>query len=89
MSDNNSFAGGLADEVTEEVLRNAFLMFGELVDVQLPLDYETGKHRGFAFIEYELAEDAADAMDNMVSCPCPLYGVTFTLYGELILPFIW
>lgn len=43
-------------------------MFGELVDVQLPLDYETGNHRGFAFLEYELAEDAADAMDNMVSC---------------------
>ncbi|KAA0186562.1 hypothetical protein HAZT_HAZT004247 [Hyalella azteca] len=56
---------GLSEEVTEEVLRNAFLMFGDLVDVQLPLDYESGKHRGFAFIEYELAEDAADAIDNM------------------------
>lgn len=59
------YVGGLADEVTDEVLRNAFLMFGDLVDVQLPLDYESGKHRGFAFLEYELAEDAADAMDNM------------------------
>ncbi|XP_018023210.1 peptidyl-prolyl cis-trans isomerase [Hyalella azteca] len=59
------YVGGLSEEVTEEVLRNAFLMFGDLVDVQLPLDYESGKHRGFAFIEYELAEDAADAIDNM------------------------
>ena len=25
------------------------------------------KHRGFAFVEFELAEDAAAAMDNMVS----------------------
>ncbi|KAF2359061.1 RNA recognition motif domain [Trinorchestia longiramus] len=59
------YVGGLSEEVTEEVLRNAFLMFGDLVDVQLPLDYESGKHRGFAFLEYELAEDAADAIDNM------------------------
>ena len=25
------------------------------------------KHRGFAFVEFELAEDAAAAIDNMVS----------------------
>lgn len=38
---------------------------GEINDVQIPLDYETEKHRGFAFIEFELAEDAAAAIDNM------------------------
>lgn len=59
--------GGLADEVDEEVLRSAFLAFGELVDIQIPLDYQTEKHRGFAFIEYEFAEDAAAAIDNMVN----------------------
>lgn len=31
----------------------------------MPLDYETEKHRGFAFIEYENAQDAAAAIDNM------------------------
>lgn len=59
-------AGGLADEVTEEVLRSAFIPFGDIVDVQIPLDYETEKHRGFAFIEFELPEDAVAAIDNMV-----------------------
>ncbi|RXG56546.1 Peptidyl-prolyl cis-trans isomerase E [Armadillidium vulgare] len=34
-------------------------------NIQIPLDYETEKHRGFAFIEYELPEDAGDAIDNM------------------------
>lgn len=29
------------------------------------MDYETEKYRGFAFIEFELAEDAAAAIDNM------------------------
>ena len=32
---------------------------------QIPLDYETEKHRGFAFVEFEQAEDAAAAVDNM------------------------
>ncbi|CAH1398738.1 unnamed protein product [Nezara viridula] len=59
------YVGGLADEVDEEVLRSAFLAFGELLDIQIPLDYQTEKHRGFAFIEYEFAEDAAAAIDNM------------------------
>lgn len=68
MSSSNKrtiYVGGLADEVDEEVLRSAFLAFGELLDIQIPLDYQTEKHRGFAFIEYEFAEDAAAAIDNM------------------------
>ncbi len=28
------------------------------VQVNMPIDYETEKHRGFAFIEFELPEDA-------------------------------
>lgn len=54
--------------MTEEVLRSAFIPFGDIVDVQIPLDYETEKHRGFAFIEFELPEDAVAAIDNMVRC---------------------
>ncbi|KAI8430261.1 hypothetical protein MSG28_000595 [Choristoneura fumiferana] len=59
------YVGGLAEEVNEKVLNAAFVPFGDLVDVQIPLDYETEKHRGFAFIEFENAEDAAAAIDNM------------------------
>lgn len=29
------------------------------------MDHKTGTHRGFAFVKFELADDAADAMDNM------------------------
>ncbi|NWX11613.1 PPIE isomerase, partial [Aegotheles bennettii] len=57
--------GGLAEEVDEKVLHAAFIPFGDITDIQIPLDYETEKHRGFAFIEFELAEDAAAAIDNM------------------------
>jgi peptidyl-prolyl isomerase E (cyclophilin E) len=60
--------GGLADEADESVVRAAFIPFGDLVNIEIPPDYENQeKHRGFAFIEYELAEDAAAAIDNMVN----------------------
>jgi len=42
--------GGLAEEVTEKHIHSAFIPFGDIVDVNLPLDYETEKHRGFAFV---------------------------------------
>jgi hypothetical protein len=59
--------GGLPDEADESVVRAAFIPFGEIVNIEIPPDYENHeKHRGFSFIEYELAEDAAAAIDNMV-----------------------
>lgn len=59
------YVGGLADDVDVSILRSAFLPFGNIIDVNLPMDYTTQKHKGFAFIEYQLPEDAADAIDNM------------------------
>ncbi|KAH9487891.1 hypothetical protein Btru_067412 [Bulinus truncatus] len=58
-------SGGCAEEVDDKVLHSAFIPFGEIIDIQMPLDYETEKHRGFGFIEFESAEDAAHAIDNM------------------------
>jgi len=59
------YVGGLETEVNEKVLRAAFIPFGDISEVQIPIDYATEKHRGFAFIEYELPEDAQAAIDNM------------------------
>lgn len=68
------YVGGLAEEVTSGLVHAAFVPFGEISDVQLPLDYETQKHRGFAFVEFELAADASSAIDNMNDAE--LYGRT-------------
>lgn len=35
-------SGGLAEEVDEKVLHAAFIPFGDITDIQIPLDYETG-----------------------------------------------
>lgn len=57
--------GGLEETVTEETLRAAFVPFGEVLEIGLPIDQTTQKHRGFAFLQFESADDAADAIDNM------------------------
>ncbi|KAI7840541.1 hypothetical protein COHA_005696 [Chlorella ohadii] len=59
------YVGGLESTVNEAALHAAFLPFGEIKEVSLPLDHATGQHRGFGFVEFEAAEDAADAIDNM------------------------
>jgi hypothetical protein len=42
------YVGGLAENVNEEILQAAFLPFGNLKDINIPLDHATGKHRGAA-----------------------------------------
>lgn len=65
------FPGGLPDEADESVVKAAFIPFGEIVNIEIPPDYDNPeKHRGFSFIEYESAEDAAAAIDNMVRHYC-------------------
>lgn len=58
-------AGGLEETVTVATLRAAFVPFGEVLEIGLPIDQTTQKHRGFAFVQFESADDAADAIDNM------------------------
>ena len=46
------YVGGLSEEVDEKVLQAAFIPFGDIVDINIPLDYSTQKHRAFAFVEF-------------------------------------
>lgn len=51
----------------ESALRALFIPFGEVREVTIPLDVGTGQRRGFGFVEFDEAEDAAEARDNMNS----------------------
>ncbi len=51
------FAGNLAFQVTDEDLKTAFSAFGSVTFARVILDKETGKSRGFGFVEME-ADDA-------------------------------
>lgn len=59
------YVGGLDESVTEETVRAAFVPFGELTDVNLPMDASSRKHKGFAFVQFDDKDDAAEAIDNM------------------------
>ncbi len=61
------YVGNLSYQVTEEDLKQAFQEYGKVNRVQLPTDRETGRPRGFAFVEMESdAEETAaiDALDG-------------------------
>ncbi|OMJ20981.1 Peptidyl-prolyl cis-trans isomerase E [Smittium culicis] len=58
------FIGGLDQTVDENILKAAFIPFGEIVEVNLPND-PGNQHRGFGFVEYEEPEDAEEAIFNM------------------------
>ncbi|OEH75475.1 peptidyl-prolyl cis-trans isomerase [Cyclospora cayetanensis] len=59
------YVGGLSEEVNEEILRAAFLPFGDIREATIPKDRATGGHRGFGFVEFEEEEDAQQAVLNM------------------------
>lgn len=59
------FVGNLAEEATEALVRAAFIPFGDLSEVHVPLDHASQKNKGFAFVEFQDAEDAAAAIANM------------------------
>ncbi len=50
------YVGGLEESVNEAILHSAFIPFGDIKDVNIPMDHATGKHRGFGFVEFESKE---------------------------------
>mmetsp|Transcript_56616 Transcript_56616/g.120216 ORF Transcript_56616/g.120216 Transcript_56616/m.120216 type:complete len:138 (+) Transcript_56616:163-576(+) len=59
------YIGGLDSAVTEPTLRAAFLPFGPIQHIEIPMDYAQGTHKGFAFLEFVDSDDANDAIYNM------------------------
>ncbi|XP_062540174.1 RNA-binding protein squid-like [Armigeres subalbatus] len=54
--DRKLFVGGLSTETTEQDLRNHFVQYGEIENVNVKTDSQTGRSRGFAFIIFSSAE---------------------------------
>ena len=59
------YVGNVSYRSTEESLRSFFGSYGPITSVHLPLDRETGKGRGFAFVEIQDDEMAKKAMADL------------------------
>ena len=56
------FVGNLPYDATEEDIRAHFATAGSVLNVFVPLDRETGRKRGFAFVEFNGATEAQEAI---------------------------
>ena len=61
----NIYVGNLSYSATEDEIRDAFGAFGEVSRVSVITDRETGRSRGFAFVEMANDEEALRAIDGM------------------------
>jgi RNA recognition motif-containing protein len=58
------YVGNLPWSITEDQLRDMFAQHGEVHSVSIISDRETGRSRGFGFVEMENADAAMEALNN-------------------------
>ncbi|CAC5376576.1 PUF60 [Mytilus coruscus] len=59
------YVGSINFEIKEDTIKQAFLPFGPIKSVNLSWDPLTNKHKGFAFIEYDIPEAAQLSLEQM------------------------
>lgn len=61
----NIYVGNLSYDATEEDIQQAFAPFGEVASVNIIKDRETGRSRGFAFVEMPDSDEAKEAIEKV------------------------
>ena len=59
------YVGNLSYNTTEMDLRDAFGQFGTVADAKVVMDRETGRPRGFAFVEMSTDQEAQEAIAQL------------------------
>ena len=61
----NIYVGNLSYDAAEDDLRQAFESYGEVVSVNIIKDKNTGRSRGFGFVEMASDEAGQSAVDGL------------------------
>jgi RNA recognition motif-containing protein len=61
----NIYVGNLSYGMSEDELRDAFGAFGEVSSVKILMDRETGRSRGFGFVEMPNQSEAETAIAQL------------------------
>src|SRR5262245_25399102 len=61
------FVGNLAYAVTEQALKDLFASAGSVQSVKIITDRDTGRSKGFAFVEMSTDDEAANAIEQFNS----------------------
>uniref|UniRef100_A0A6A7G255 Poly(U)-binding-splicing factor half pint-like isoform X3 n=1 Tax=Hirondellea gigas TaxID=1518452 RepID=A0A6A7G255_9CRUS len=61
------YVGSISFELREDTIKNSFIPFGPIKSINMSWDPITQKHKGFAFVEYEMPEAAQLALEQMNS----------------------
>ncbi|XP_016149855.1 serine/arginine-rich splicing factor 10 isoform X2 [Sinocyclocheilus grahami] len=59
------FIRNISDDSRPEDLRREFGRYGPIVDVYVPVDFNSRRPRGFAYVQFEDVRDAEDALHNL------------------------
>ena len=59
------YVGNLAYEVTDHELRQAFEPYGQIESVDVITDRQTGRSKGFGFVEMPSQEEAKAAIEGL------------------------
>lgn len=65
MKDLKIYVGNLNYTTTEEELKAAFSQYGSVISVAIINDRNTGRSRGFGFVEMENDEEARTAIQEL------------------------
>ena len=59
------FVGSLPWAVNDEALKEAFAPYGNVISANVVTDRQTGRSRGFGFVEYENESEADAAIEAL------------------------
>jgi len=59
------YIGNLSFSVRDEELSNAFASFGTIVSARVVMDRDTGRSKGFGFVEFDSDDAGQNAIESM------------------------